>query len=121
MTSPEHGGPNRGGPGHGGPDRGAPDQGAGQRIDRWLWHARFARTRTAAQTLAESGHVRINREKVHSASRRLRAGDVLTIAFSQGVRVVRVRGFSERRLGASATAGLYEEIPASSSALPSGE
>jgi len=95
--------------------------GDGQRIDRWLWHARFARTRTAAQTLAESGHVRINREKTHSASRRLRDGDVLTIAFSQGVRVVRVCGFSERRLGASAAAGLYEEIPANSPPAPSGE
>jgi ribosome-associated heat shock protein Hsp15 len=93
----------------------------GQRIDRWLWHARFARTRTAAQTLAESGHVRVNREKTHSASRRLREGDVLTIAFYQGVRVVRVCGFSERRVGASATAGLYEEIPANSLPASSGE
>ena len=98
-----------------------PNHGDGQRIDRWLWHARFARTRTAAQTLAESGHVRVNREKTHSASRRLRAGDVLTIALSRGVRVVRVCGFSERRVGASATPGLYEEIPANSSSAPSGE
>ena len=51
----------------------------GQRIDKWLWHARFARTRGAAQQLAMSGHVRVNREKVTSASRLVRTGDVLNI------------------------------------------
>lgn len=85
-------------------------QQADQRIDRWLWHARFARTRTAAQALAASGHVRVNREKVHSTSRRLRLGDVLTIALPNAVRVVRVIGVSERRVSPSATSGLYEDI-----------
>jgi ribosomal protein S4 len=51
-----------------------------QRIDKWLWHARFARTRGAAQRLALSGHVRLNRDKVTVASRTVRAGDVLTLA-----------------------------------------
>ncbi|MBA3519837.1 MAG: RNA-binding S4 domain-containing protein, partial [Rhizobiales bacterium] len=37
------------------------DSGPSQRIDKWLWHARFARTRSAAQRLALSGHVRVNR------------------------------------------------------------
>ena len=87
-------------------------QRTGQRIDRWLWHARFARTRMVAQTLAQSGHVRVNREKVRSASRRLQVGDVLTIALPNAVRVVRVVGMSERRVGASATCGLYEEFGA---------
>ena len=83
---------------------------AAQRIDKWLWHARFARTRAAAQTLAESGHVRINRDKTHAASRRLRTGDVLTIASSQR------RAGGPRRaaspngaVGASATPGLLYE------------
>ena len=68
-----------------------------QRIDRWLWHARFARTRGAAQRLAVSGHVRLNREKVTSASRLVRAGDVLTLALRRGVRVIRISGLAERR------------------------
>lgn len=85
-------------------------QRAGQRIDLWLWHARFARTRTAAQTLAQSGHVRVNREKIRSASHHLRVRDVLTIALPNAVRVVRVVGVSKRRVGASATSGLYDEI-----------
>lgn len=68
-----------------------------QRIDKWLWHARFARTRAAAQRLALSGHIRINRDKVQAASRLVRVGDVLTLAFGQGVRVIRICGIAERR------------------------
>jgi len=69
----------------------------GQRIDKWLWHARFARTRSAAQQLALSGHVRINREKVKAASRLVRPGDVLTLALGREVRVLRVVGIAESR------------------------
>jgi ribosome-associated heat shock protein Hsp15 len=81
-----------------------------QRIDRWLWHARIVRTRTAAASLAQSGHVRINGFRVHAASRPVRAGDVVTVALDHGVRVLRVLAFGDRR-GSSATArALYEEI-----------
>ena len=55
-----------------------------QRIDKWLWFARLAKTRTAAQKLAVSGRVRVNREKSDSASRLVRMGDVLTIALESG-------------------------------------
>ena len=68
-----------------------------QRIDKWLWHARFARTRGAAQRLALSGHVRVNRDKVTAASRLVRAGDVLTLALGRGVRVIRICGIADRR------------------------
>lgn len=68
-----------------------------QRIDKWLWHARFARTRSGAQRLVLAGHVRVNREKVASASRLVRSGDVLTIALGRGVAVIRVTGIAERR------------------------
>jgi ribosome-associated heat shock protein Hsp15 len=82
---------------------------AAQRIDKWLWHARFARTRSAAQKLAVSGHVRVNREKVTSASRLVRAGDVLTVALGRGVRVVRVCGIVERRGSFEDAQHLYED------------
>ena len=91
---------------------GAPDrtgnEAAAQRIDKWLWHARFARTRSDAQRLAVSGHVRINREKVSAASRLVRPGDVLTLALSSGVRVVRVAAIADRRGGAEAARRLYQ-------------
>ncbi len=82
----------------------------GQRIDKWLWHARFAKTRTAAQLLARSGGVRVNRVRSDSASRMVKIGDVLTIAQGNGVRVVKIAGFSERRGPAAAAQALYEEI-----------
>lgn len=83
-----------------------------QRIDKWLWHARLARTRTAAKAIAVSGHVRINREKNKTAAHLLRAGDVLTINVGGRVRVLRVRGIAERRGSATDAAHLYEEIDA---------
>ncbi len=80
-----------------------------QRIDKWLWHARFARTRGAAQRLAVSGQVRVNRDKVASASRLVRDGDVLTLALGHGVRVIRIRGIAERRGSFEEAQLLYED------------
>jgi ribosome-associated heat shock protein Hsp15 len=80
-----------------------------QRIDKWLWHARFAPTRGAAQQLARSGHVRLNREKVREASRLVRAGDVLTLNLRRGVRVIRILGLAERRNSFELAQQLYEE------------
>lgn len=81
----------------------------GQRIDKWLWHARFARTRTAAQQLAVSGHVRINRQRVSTASRSVKPDDVLTIAIGRTVRVVTVLAIADRRGSAKAAETLYED------------
>ncbi len=80
-----------------------------QRIDKWLWHARFARTRTAAQRLARSGHIRQNRAKVTSPSRSVRLGDVLTIAQGRGVRVIEIAGFAARRGSAEIAQKLYTD------------
>jgi ribosome-associated heat shock protein Hsp15 len=81
-----------------------------QRIDRWLWHARVVRTRTAAAELAESGHVRVNGVRIRAASRDVRCGDVLTIGLGRSVRVLKVCGFAERRGDADAAAALFEEV-----------
>jgi ribosome-associated heat shock protein Hsp15 len=80
-----------------------------QRIDKWLWHARFAPTRGAAQQLARSGHLRVNRDKVRDASRLVRPGDVLTLGLRRGIRVVRILGIAERRDSFAAAQMLYEE------------
>jgi ribosome-associated heat shock protein Hsp15 len=80
-----------------------------QRIDKWLWHARFARTRGAAQQLARSGHVRVNRDKVRDAARLVRPGDVLTLGLRRGVRVIRILGIAERRDSYDMARLLYEE------------
>ncbi|MET0277854.1 MAG: S4 domain-containing protein [Pseudorhodoplanes sp.] len=80
-----------------------------QRIDKWLWHARVVRTRTAAAELAQRGRVRVNGARVAAASRLVREGDVVTVAL-EPVRVLKVAGFSERRGGASDAALLFENL-----------
>jgi len=81
-----------------------------QRIDRWLWHARLVRTRNAAAALANAGHVRVNGARIGAASRTVRGGDVITVALDRRVRVVKVRGFVERRGPAASGPDLYEEL-----------
>lgn len=80
------------------------------RVDKWLWYARFAKTRGVAQALAVSGHVRVNRAKIDSASHPLKIGDVLTIALPRGVVVVRVDAFGTRRGPASEARTLYSDL-----------
>ncbi len=81
-----------------------------QRIDRWLWHARLVRTRSAAAALAGAGHVRINGARIDNPSRLVRTGDVITVALDYNVRVVKVRGFAKRRGPAQTGQALYDEL-----------
>jgi ribosome-associated heat shock protein Hsp15 len=91
-----------------------------QRIDKWLWHARVARTRTAAAALVAYGHVRLNGERVDGASRAVRPGDVVTVALDRCVRVLKVAAFAERRGGAKSARLLAEDLtPPAAPALPS--
>ena len=86
-----------------------------QRIDKWLWHARLLRTRSAAAALVEAG-VRLNGRRITAASQPVRLGDILTLALDRTVRVVRVEGFSERRGVAAAARVLYRDLTTSSGA-----
>lgn len=81
-----------------------------QRIDRWLWHARLVRTRSDAAALAGSGYVRVNGMRIDAPGRMVRAGDVITVALDRRVRVVKIRGFRERRGPAGTVETLYEEL-----------
>ena len=81
-----------------------------QRIDKWLWFARLARTRTLAQKLAISGRVRINRAKNASASQAVKVGDILTIALDSGVRVLKIIDAGVRRGPAAEARLLYEDL-----------
>ena len=81
-----------------------------QRIDKWLWHARIVRTRSAAAALVEAGHVRVNGARVTAAGHLVRAGDVLTVALDFSVRVILVDGFSERRGGPDRAASLFHDL-----------
>ena len=81
-----------------------------QRIDKWLWHARVARTRTAAAALVTQGDVRLNGERVSASSQPVKAGDVVTVALDRTIRILKVTGFAERRGDADASRLLWEDL-----------
>ncbi len=84
----------------------------GQRIDKWLFFARLTKTRGLAQTVVESGAVRLNREKIDQPAKLVRPGDVLTMSLNGRVRVLKVRAPGLRRGPASEAAGLYLDLSA---------
>ena len=78
------------------------------RIDKWLFHARFYRTRSSAQTAAAEGKVRLNGVRVNKPGHAIRCGDVLTLGKGEQVLAVRVLALAERRGAATEAQGLYE-------------
>jgi ribosome-associated heat shock protein Hsp15 len=82
------------------------------RIDKWLWAARFAKTRSAATELVLAGHVKVGGERVKPA-REVVPGDTIEIRTGPILRVVAVTGLSDRRGSAKVAATLYEETPES--------
>ncbi len=85
------------------------------RIDKWLWAARFAKTRGAATELVLAGHVHVGGERVKPA-KEVRPGDTVEVRLGTTRRTVVVTGIAERRGSASAAAELYEETPESAAA-----
>ena len=89
-----------------------------QRIDKWLWHARVVRTRSAAATLAGAGYVRVNGARIDAASTPVRLGDVITIALDRSVRVLKVLGVAPRRGPSDLTRVLYVELTQATAPAP---
>lgn len=83
---------------------------AGQRLDQWLWRARFFKTRGLAMKLCQAGRVRVNRRPVQKAHHLLRVGDILTFPQAGAIRVVRVEALAERRGPAPEAARLYANL-----------
>jgi len=79
-----------------------------ERIDKWLWHARFYRTRALAQAASASGRIRRNDARVEKAGLEVKPGDVLTIPWGREVRVVRIVACGIRRGSAKDAQALYE-------------
>ncbi len=82
------------------------------RIDKWLWAARFAKTRSAATELVLAGHVKVGGERVRPA-REVAPGDTVEIRTGPARRTVVVTGLADRRGPAKVAATLYEETPES--------
>lgn len=80
------------------------------RLDKWLYQARFFKTRSLAARQVSGGHVRINSERAAKPAVGVAVGDVLTFAQARRVRVVRIVALGSRRGPASEAQTLYEDL-----------
>ena len=88
-----------------------PDTAAGKlRIDRWLWFARFFKTRSLASRLAASRKIRVDGNVITKASQTVTVGNVLTFPQGRIIRTVRIAALGERRGPAPEAAELYEDL-----------
>ncbi|HUL56613.1 MAG TPA: S4 domain-containing protein [Usitatibacter sp.] len=78
------------------------------RIDKWLWAARFFKTRSAAVEAIAAGHVSVNGERTKPA-KTIKVGDGIVVRRPPFEHAVVVKALSDRREGAAIAAGLYEE------------
>ncbi len=81
-------------------------------MDKWLWAARFFKTRSAATDAVAGGHVQVGGERVKPA-KEVRVGDTLDIRRGEVRWTVVVTGLAERRGSAAAAAELYDETAGS--------
>ncbi|HTV67522.1 MAG TPA: RNA-binding S4 domain-containing protein [Rhizobiaceae bacterium] len=81
-----------------------------QRLDKWLFFARVVKSRSLAAKLAQSGRVRVNRDKVDQASQPVKTGDVLTITLDRRVLVYKVLLPGARRGPAEEARTLFEDL-----------
>lgn len=82
------------------------------RLDKWLFHARFFKTRDLAQDCVESGHLRLNAQRCKKPGHGVVVGDVLTFPQGGQIRVVRVLALAERRGPATEAQALYCDLDA---------
>ena len=86
------------------------DTAAKLRVDKWLWQARFFKTRTLAAARVKTGSVRINGTVTHKPASVVAVLDVLTFAQGDLIRVIRVEALGERRGPASEAQALYTDL-----------
>lgn len=80
------------------------------RVDRWLWFARFFKSRSIATKLVQSKKVRVNSTLIAKPSVTIRLGDVLTFPQAKDIRVIKVVKLGERRGPAPEAQLLYEDL-----------
>ena len=88
------------------------------RIDKWLWQARFFKTRSLAAKQVGGGHVRVNGNRVLKPAHAVGPGDVLTFAQGRVIRVVRIEALGERRGPAPEAQTLYTDLTEKQDATP---
>jgi ribosome-associated heat shock protein Hsp15 len=80
------------------------------RLDKWLWHARFFKSRSQAASFCTEGRLRLNRRHIDRASAAVRVGDVLTFPLGNAIRVIRVLALGKRRGPPAEARTLYADI-----------
>ena len=80
------------------------------RLDKWLWHGRFFKTRSLAASVVSEHGVRINGTRTEKRSALVSPGDVLTFSQGRSVRVIRVEALGQRRGPASEAQTLYTDL-----------
>lgn len=80
------------------------------RLDKWLWFARFLKSRTLAAELCSGGRVRVSGRVVAKPSQTIRVGDVLTFPLGPHIRVIEVKALGVRRGPAEEARTLYADL-----------
>jgi len=88
------------------------------RLDKWLWQARFFKTRAAASRLCQAGKLRLGGRSISKAHYAVKPGDVLTFPQSRRIRVVRIVALGERRGPATEAATLFEDLAPDTPPVP---
>ncbi|MEM8825044.1 MAG: RNA-binding S4 domain-containing protein [Pseudomonadota bacterium] len=79
------------------------------RLDKWLWYARFFKTRSLAAKIVTDGRVRVNGERVSKAAQTVQPGDALTFPQGSRIRVVEILALGTRRGPAVEAQALYRD------------
>lgn len=88
------------------------------RVDKWLWQARFVKSRSLAAALVTGAHVRLNGAKIAKPAHAVGPGDVLTFPQGDRIRIVRLVALGARRGPAAEAQGLYEDLDAGNAEKP---
>ncbi len=80
------------------------------RLDKWLWQARFFKSRSIAAELIEDGHVRVNGTRISRPGRDITQGDTLTFPQGNRIRVIRILALGLRRGPAAEAQALYLDL-----------
>jgi len=94
-------------------------QAATLRLDKFLWFARLAKTRSFAQEVAAAGHLRIDGRAVDRAHAAVRVGNVLSFPLHDRVRVIRIEALPGRRGPPAEARALYTDLSPGAVAAPS--
>jgi len=80
------------------------------RIDKWLWWARFFKTRSLSTKIISKGLVRVNSRRIFKPSVEIKVDDVLTFTSGKSVRVIKVLSLGERRVNYEEARKMYENV-----------